>query len=211
MFSGIVEEKGRVKKIAKTSEGCVLIAEAVAVSKEARIGDSVSVNGVCLTVVRAQGKNVSFDVMEETFRRTNIGRLLPGVPVNLERPLKAGDRISGHFVTGHVDCTGRIKALMRRPNDYMMEIEFPEEKTAYVREKGSIAIDGVSLTVGEIKSNHIKVYLIPLTLKITSFGSKKTGDLVNIEFDILGKYSLDKKPAAKKGIDVNFLKEHGFA
>ena len=211
MFSGIVEEKGRIRRIARTPVGCTLTAEAAAVSKEARIGDSVSVNGVCLTVVRIQGKNVSFDVMEETFRRTNIGRLSSGALVNLERPLKAGDRISGHFVTGHVDCIGRIKTIRKRTNDYLMEIEFPKEKTVYVREKGSIAIDGVSLTVGEIKDNHVKVYLIPLTLKITSLGSKKAGDLVNIEFDILGKHSLDKKPAVKKGIGINFLKEHGFA
>ena len=211
MFSGIVEEKAQVKRIAKTPHGCKLTVESEIVSKDARVGDSVSVNGVCLTVVGTRDENVSFDVMEETLRRTGLRNLSVGSPLNLERSLKVGDRISGHFMTGHVDCVVKIYTVTGRPNDYAMEVEFPSDKMVYVAEKGSIAIDGVSLTIAEIRGNRVKIYLIPLTLRQTNLGSKKAGDSVNVEFDILGKYSLNKPISTKRKIDANFLKEHGFA
>lgn len=210
MFSGIIEEKTRVKNITKTPHGRKLTVESKIASKDIKVGDSISVNGVCLTVIGVKEKNVSFDVMEETLRRTNLANLSVRNSVNLERALKASDRISGHFVTGHVDCIGGICAVTKRQTDHAIEIKLPKEKIVYVVEKGSVAIDGVSLTVAEIKSNRIKIYLIPLTLKMTNFGSKKAGDSVNIEFDILGKYALKKPQPVKRRINTGFLKEHGF-
>ncbi len=211
MFSGIIEEKARVKRITKAPQGCKLTLESGIVSKDVKIGDSISVNGICLTVMERRARGVSFDVMEETLRRTSLADVSVGEALNLERALKAGDRISGHFVTGHVDCLGKIRAILKRPNDYTVDIELPTDKMAYVTAKGSIAVDGVSLTIAGIKDNRIKIYLIPLTLSNTNLASNKTGDSVNIEFDILGKYSLNKPLPTKAGIDVDFLKEHGFA
>ena len=212
MFSGIVEEKGRVRKIVKTSRGRRLSVESKLTSKDAKIGDSISVSGICLTVVEVKDRDLTFDVMEETFYGTNLKDISAGSLVNLERSLKAGDRISGHFVTGHIDYVGKICRLTKQPKNYTMEIEIPDEKMAYVAEKGSIAIDGVSLTIGEVKSNRVKVFLIPLTLEATNLGSKRTGDPINIEFDILSKYSLSetRSVVAKKGISQDFLKQHGF-
>ena len=210
MFSGIVEEKGRIKNIIKTLQGCKLTVECKVVSKDAKIGNSISVNGVCLTIVEVKQRSITFDVMGETLRRTNLANISVENLVNLERSLRAGDRISGHFVTGHIDCCGRLGTRLKRPNDYALDIELPKEKMVYVAEKGSIAIDGVSLTIGEIRNNYIKIYLIPLTLKATNLESKKAGDLVNVEFDILGKYATNNAPQAKTKIDGDFLKEHGF-
>lgn len=211
MFSGIIEERGTVKRVLKASQGWKLTVESEAASKDAKIGESISVNGACLTVVEVKGRNISFDIMEETLRRTTLSELSAGKIVNLERSLKAGDRISGHFVTGHIDCIGKIRAIAKRPNEYAMEIEFPSDKKAYVAEKGSIAIDGVSLTVAEVRGNRLRICLIPLTLKATNLGSRKAGDSVNIEFDILSKYIPQTSPSKESKITSEFLKEHGFA
>lgn len=228
MFSGIIEERAKVKKVLKTSQGCMLTVQSEIASKDARIGDSISVNGVCLTVVEinpvrkspaltnsgfsngVKGKDVSFDIMEETLRRTSLTELSVGKFVNLERSLKIGDKISGHFVTGHVDCIGKIRAITKRPNDHAMDVEFPPDKKSYLKELGSIAIDGVSLTVAEIKGHRLRVYLIPLTLKATNLGVKKRGDSVNIELDILSKYAQQISPSKESKITSEFLKKHGF-
>jgi riboflavin synthase len=212
MFSGIIEEKAQVKKILKNPQGCKLTVDSELISKDTKTGDSISVNGVCLTVVEIRGTEISFDIMEETLRRTSLTKLSSRQKVNLERALKVGDKISGHFVTGHVDCIGKIRDIKKRTNDYAIDIGFPGDKKAYLTEKGSIAIDGVSLTVVDIEDSHLRVNLIPLTLKATTLGFKKVNDIVNIEFDILSKYSLKISPLAeqKKRINTNFLKEHGF-
>lgn len=212
MFTGIIEEKSKVRRISRTSQGYRLTVYSAVVSKSVRLGDSISVNGVCLTVVQVRDKDISFDVMEETLRRTNLSGFSVGETVNLEGALKIGDKISGHFVTGHVDCVGKIRTISKRPNDTAMDIEFPADKQAYLAGKGSVAVDGVSLTVAEIIGSILRVYLIPLTLKATDLGSKKVGDSVNIEFDILSKYIMKEPQSAKErgGIDINFLKEHGF-
>ena len=213
MFSGIIEEKARIRSITKHPAGTRLSVYSGIVSQDARAGDSISVNGSCLTVVKVKGKEISFDVMDETLRRTSLRGAAVGCEVNLERSLKAGDRISGHFVTGHVDCVGRIVSVGKKGRDRVFEIEFPEDKTPYLAEKGSVAIDGISLTVGKIDGNRFRVYFIPLTLKETTAGIKKAGDSVNIEFDLLGKYTLKDSPDTKKKgrVDMAFLKEHGFA
>lgn len=212
MFSGIIEEKAHISKVLKTKGGYKLTVKSEVVSKDARVRDSISVSGVCLTVIEVRGKNISFDVMEETLRRTCLSGISIGEVVNLERSLRVGDRISGHFVTGHIDCLGKIRAVTKRPNDVAIDIEFPIDKKVYLTEKGSIAINGVSLTIAEVKNNYLRVYFIPLTLKATDLSSKKIGDSVNIEFDILGKYSLQNPtPVQEKSkIDINFLQEHGF-
>jgi riboflavin synthase len=212
MFTGIIEEIAQVKRMLKSPQGYKLTVESKIVSKGTRIGDSISVNGVCLTNVETKGKDLSFDVMEETLCRTSLTELSARKIVNLERSLKAGDRISGHFVTGHIDCIGKIYAITKRPNNYAMDIEFPIDKRAYLTEKGCIAIDGVSLTITSVKDRCLRVYLIPLTLNSTNLGSKKVGDLVNIEFDVLGKYSLQnlESESEKERININFLKKHGF-
>lgn len=210
MFSGIIEEKVALEKILNTLDGFRLTLRSKISSKDSLIGDSISVNGTCLTIVEKKGNSLTFDVMDETMRRTNLRRVSSGDIVNLERSLKFGDRISGHFVTGHIDCVGKVDRVARHGRDHEIEIEFPKEKTPYVVEKGSVALDGVSLTIAKLKGNYMKICLIPLTMEFTNLGSKKVGDLVNIEFDILGKYSLNKVPVQKNKIDSKFLKKHGF-
>ncbi|MEA3305745.1 MAG: riboflavin synthase [Candidatus Omnitrophota bacterium] len=210
MFSGIIEERARVGKILKEKRNCRLIIKCAIVSNDTKAGDSISVNGVCLTVTGIEGKSLSFDIMEETLRATSFSGTSTGDVVNLERALKAGARISGHFVTGHVDCVAKVISITAMPNDYTMEIEVPEDGSAYIAKKGSIAVDGVSLTIAEAENNSLKVCLIPFTLKETSLGLKKAGDEVNIEFDILSKYSVRDSAPAKSKIDTGFLKEHGF-
>jgi len=212
MFSGIIEEKAQVTAVLRSPQGFQLAVQSQVASEDARVGDSISVNGVCLTVVRAKGKEIVFDIMEETLRRTSLSELAAGKAVNLERALKLGDRLSGHFVTGHIDCVGKVRAISRRPDECVLDIGFPADKASYLAEKGSIAIDGVSLTVGDIHKNRLKVYLIPLTLRETGLGSKKAGDPVNMEFDLLGKYALKSSPpeSKKSKVNISFLREHGF-
>jgi riboflavin synthase len=210
MFSGIVEETARVKGIRSKKDGLQLTIESKSVAKDVKVGDSICVNGVCLSIVKASPGILTFDVMEETLRKTNLRRLMRYSYVNLERSLLVGERISGHFVTGHIDSIGVITAINRRADDFCIDIELPKGKMIYVVEKGSVAVDGVSLTVGEVTGNHIKIYLIPLTRKATILGSKHVGEEVNIEFDILGKYEIKRSAGKKSIIDEQFLRRHGY-
>lgn len=212
MFSGIIEEKAKVEKVLKGSRGLLFTLHSEAASGDSRIGDSIAVNGVCLTIVGIKDKTISFDVMEETLQRTNLSKISKNEFVNLERSLKMGGRISGHFVTGHVDCVGKVRDILKIRGEYVLAIEFPQDKAVYIAEKGSIAVDGVSLTVGEIEGTRLKVYLIPHTLKSTTLGARRPGDSVNIEFDMLGKYVMKEVHEEKKKgkIDEDFLKRHGF-
>ncbi|MDD5680667.1 MAG: riboflavin synthase [Candidatus Omnitrophica bacterium] len=211
MFSGIIEDKAVVKKVIKNPGGVKIAIESQKVSQDATIGDSISVNGVCLTVVDVDKKTLQFDVMSETLRATTISELKIGDIVNAERSLKMGDRISGHFVTGHIDCIGIISSVKKEPNDYTMEIKVPAEKALYLAGKGSVAVDGISLTIAGNRSGYFKISLIPLTLKMTSLESKKNGDKVNIEFDILAKYAMRNSGHSASKIDSEFLRRHGFA
>lgn len=211
MFTGIIKELGSVKSIEKIGDIYRLEIESKSISKSADIGDSIALNGVCLTLVKKNNGILSFDCMEETIRRTALGGLKSNDWVNLEGALRAGDPLGGHFVLGHVDCLGMVRNFGKQGNDVSMEIEVPGEFRRLVVEKGSIAIDGISLTIGKAQANNFKVYIIPHTLKVTTLGSKKRGDRVNIEFDIIGKYvlkseGLDKDPT----ITDAFLKEKGF-
>ncbi|MCM3215678.1 riboflavin synthase [Niallia taxi] len=215
MFTGIVEETGIVKNISKTGKTLVLAIQAKTIMDDMRLGDSISVNGVCLTVTSFKQNEFSADVMPETYKDTSLSRLTNGSLVNLERAMAANGRFGGHFVTGHIDGVGTI--LSRKPieNSISLEIEIPEAGTHLVLEKGSIAIDGTSLTIFETKSRSICVSIIPHTTLESIVGKKQVGDIVNLEFDMMAKYfysfmnrEADKNQSSK--ITPSFLKDNGF-
>lgn len=188
MFTGLVEEKGIVKGKIPTGDGIQFIIEAKLVMRDLKIGSSVSVNGCCLTVVRIEGNTFAVDTIEETLNKTNLGVLKQGMKVNLERPLAADARLGGHFVLGHVDTIGRVEDVKELSNSHWLTISFPEKFKQYLIYVGSISIDGVSMTVAELKENSFSVGIIPHTWKETIFADKIIGDTVNLEFDVLGKY-----------------------
>jgi len=188
MFTGIVRELGRVRNISGLGSIYRLSIEAKDIAKGLEIGDSVAVNGACLTLVEKNKNMLIFDVMAETLRKTSLGKLRISDTVNLEESLRAGAFIGGHFVTGHIDCTGRIKDIRRSSGETSIDVTFPEEYSHLVVQKGSITLEGISLTVGEVSKNRVTVYIIPHTLKVTTLGLKKSGDDINIEFDTIGKY-----------------------
>jgi riboflavin synthase len=188
MFTGLVEEKGILINKIKTGDGLRLVFNAKIVFSDLEIGSSISVNGVCLTVVELNKDSFAVDTIEETLKKTNLGRLNINDSVNLERPLKADARLGGHFVLGHVDTTGTVESVAELSNSHFVTISFPENFQKYLIYVGSVAIDGVSMTVAEIKNNSFSVGVIPHTWAETVFSSKKPGDTVNLEFDVLGKY-----------------------
>lgn len=187
MFTGIVEELGEVVSVEPRGDSAV-VAVRGRVAADARHGDSISVNGVCLTVVDVDGETFRADVMAETLRRSCLADLVPGDRVNLERPVRADGRLGGHVVQGHVDGTGVVES--RTPGDQweLVRVGMPAELARYVVEKGSVAVDGVSLTVVQAGPDHFDVGLIPTTLALTTLGHKGVGERVNIEVDILAKY-----------------------
>ncbi|PWR08463.1 riboflavin synthase [Micromonospora acroterricola] len=189
MFTGIVEELGEVVRVTATAGDSALVAvRGPLVTSDARHGDSIAVNGVCLTVVEAADGVFTADVMGETLRRSALGALRPGDPVNLERAAALGSRLGGHLVQGHVDGVGEL--ISREPAEQWETVRFrlPAALSRYVVEKGSITIDGVSLTVAEVGADEFAVGLIPTTLKLTTLGAKGVGDPVNLEVDVLAKY-----------------------
>ena len=193
MFTGIVEGIGKVKKISKITKNRSAIQMIVDLGKHSKglkAGQSVALNGVCLTVTKLSKDGCTFEMIEETTKKTDLGNLKPGGIVNIERSLKAGDRLEGHFVLGHVDGVGIIKKIEKKPKEVQVWFQIPKNLSKYVVKKGSIAIDGISLTVVEIKNNMASVCLIPHTIEVTNFKTKKIGDKINIETDILGKYIL---------------------
>lgn len=208
MFSGIIEEFGIVKEASKQTTGIRIVISAKEILKDTKVGDSISVNGVCLTVVNIEREFLSFDVVPETVKRTTIGELKALDRVNLERAIKAGQRISGHFITGHIDYKARIIELKNDVGGLKMKIFLPEEFTNFLVEKGSVALDGVSLTVTEIGRNYFSVCLIPHTLKNTTLGLKKKDNYVNIETDILAKYV--NKKENRPTFTVEFLNKYGY-
>jgi riboflavin synthase len=193
LFTGIVEGIGKVKKITKATKNRSAIQMIVDLGKHGRglkTGQSVALNGVCLTVTKLSKTECTFEMIEETTKKTDLGNLKVGGIVNIERSLKAGDRLEGHFVLGHVDGVGIIKKIEKKPKEVQVWFEVPKPLSKYVVKKGSIAMDGISLTVVDVKKNLASVCLIPHTIEITNFKTKKIGDKVNIETDILGKYIL---------------------
>lgn len=188
MFTGIVTGKGEVVSLEKKAASAVLSLRAPSVSKGAETGDSISVNGACLTVTGIKGEVLSFDISHETLASTTLGALKAGERVNIEPSLRADGKLGGHFVTGHVDAVGKIRAKRRKGQMSVFEIEAPPEVSAYLVEKGSVAVDGISLTVVEVMREGFTVVVIPHTAQATTLGSKGAGGSVNLEADIIGKY-----------------------
>ncbi len=206
MFTGIVQETGRV--IAAPAGRLVIAAAKTISGLEA--GGSVAVNGVCLTVTGVSGSSFSVDVMPETLRRTNLGRLHPGDRVNLERPLGLGAEVGGHLVQGHIDGTGCVASLAREGDALLMRFTAPAEIMPLIVEKGFIAVDGISLTVVEKGTDWFSVSIVAFTLGQTVLADRKVGDTVNLEADIIGKHVAEFLKPQGGGITAEFLREHGF-
>jgi len=193
LFTGIIEGIGKVIKINKNTKNrsaFQMIVDLGKHSKGLKIGQSVALNGVCLSVTKISKNKCSFELIDETIKKTDLGNLKVGGIVNIERSLKVGDRMEGHFVLGHVDGVGIIKKIEKKPKEVKLWFEIPKKLSKYVVKKGSIALDGISLTVVDVKKNNASVCLIPHTMNVTNFNSKKISDKINIETDILGKYIL---------------------
>lgn len=188
MFTGLIEEVGTVRSISAKNGGTHLQIHARRAGQKVRIGDSVAVNGCCLTVTGRQEDDLTFDLLEETLDRTNLRVLRRDSRVNLERALAADARLGGHFVQGHVDCAARIVALEENGADHRLEVELPAEFAHYVAYKGSIAVNGISLTVAEVSRESFAVWIIPPTKSQTNLDTARADDLVNLEFDLIAKY-----------------------
>jgi riboflavin synthase len=188
MFTGIVEETGLVLSFEAGEKAWRLVVEADEVAKDVKLGDSVAVNGCCLTVVAIDGKRIAFDLLEESVRLTSIQEVGPGGKVNLERALLPSTRMGGHFVSGHVDGMGIIEAIEPRGQDRFFRIKPDAESLKYIVHKGSITVDGISLTVAEVDEEGFAIWLIPHTMEMTNLHTKQAGDHVNLEYDLIAKY-----------------------
>lgn len=188
MFTGLVEEIGKIATITKSGDGRIIKVECDKILSDLKIDDSVAIEGVCQTVVSIKGNIFEVVAVEETLRKTNFKNLSIGKKVNLERAIRLSDRLGGHIVQGHVDSIGEIKSILQETNNYLVSIEFPKEFKKWVIPVGSICLNGVSLTVAKVQDNTITVAIIPHTWQVTTLGSLKIGDSINIEFDVLGKY-----------------------
>lgn len=218
MFTGIVEELGKVKEIIPGSMSIKLTISCQKIMDDVKIGDSIAVDGICLTVTDRSTSAFIADVMPETMRKTSLVSLKVGDKVNLERALRLSDRLGGHIVSGHIDGTGVVSGKEEEDNAVWFEISAHSDILRYIVVKGSIALDGTSLTVAYVDDKCFKVSLIPLTAGVTTLGSKKIGDRINIECDMLGKYvekligtDEREKKAIKKDMTLDFLRENGFA
>ncbi|MNX19054.1 Riboflavin synthase [compost metagenome] len=223
MFTGLVEEVGTLKSVQRKGEAMVLNIQASVIMEDLRLGDSISVNGVCLTAVSNQGNSFAVDVMPETYRHTNLNELKVGGKVNLERAMAAGGRFGGHIVQGHVDGTGTITGVTRDQNAVVYDIT-PSHRSLfkYIIPQGSITVDGISLTVVRSSGEKFSISIIPHTLAETALSHKRTGDTVNLECDVLGKYvehllnykstsqNMGSNPP-KQALGMQFLVENGFA
>ena len=216
MFTGIIEELGTVERVTRGRVSAILAIRAEAILSDLKIGDSVAVNGVCLTATSLTGHGFTADVMHETLDRSSLAGLGPGSPVNLERAMAADGRFGGHIVAGHVDGVGTIAAIEQDDNAIWFTITAPEQVLRYVVEKGSIAIDGISLTVARVETDRFAVSVIPHTAAVTLLGQRRTGDRVNLESDLVGKYVerlLRPAPEEKQQeskLTMEFLSQHGF-
>lgn len=188
MFTGLVREVGEVGWLRRTDQAVQLMVNAPRTASRVARGDSVAVNGCCLTVATHRDKQLMFDLLEESLGRTNLGGVKPGDPVNLERALRVDGRLGGHFVQGHVDCTAEVLSVTEKGPDVRLEIALPGEFARYAAFKGSIAVNGVSLTIAELAAGSFTVWIIPHTLDATNLGDLQDGDIVNLEFDVLAKY-----------------------
>ncbi len=214
MFTGLIEDVGKILKISRTGASARLEVATSLPADEIKLGDSIAVNGICLTVVDKSAARLVFDVSPETIGRSSFNRLGPGHYVNLERALRVGDRLGGHIVSGHVDCTAPVVSRRELSGNHIFEFRLPREFARYVIEKGSVAIDGISLTVNTVSEEGFSVNIIPHTALATTLQYKKPGDDVNIETDIIGKYVerllLGKTPGGEGGVTLDLLGKCGF-
>ena len=215
MFTGLVETTGTILRLERADRGLHLTLRASLESPDLKIGESIAVDGVCLTVVSLQGDAFTVDVSEETVSRSTLGQRRPGDEVNLERALRLGDRLSGHLVSGHADGTGRVAARQRRGESLVVKFEIPPELSRYLIEKGSVAVNGVSLTVNRCEGRQFEVNVVPHTARASTLGNLKVGDRVNVEVDLIGKYVekfLLQRIGSQStgGVDHEFLTRHGF-
>ena len=222
MFTGIIEEIGEIAGVKRGQASSRLAIRGKKIFSDLKLGDSVAVNGVCLTATSISGDIFEADVMAETLRRTNLGGFSNGTRVNLERAMAAGGRFGGHIVSGHIDGTGRVSSLVREENAVWVRIDAEDKILRYIIEKGSIAIDGISLTVAETGPGYFKVSIIPHTGEETTLLRRRPGDIVNLENDVVGKYverllnfsagngEAFGQKAKAGGIDLNLLSENGF-
>ena len=188
MFTGLIQEVGRILWIRMTDRGTQLQLSAPKLAPDCAVGDSVAVNGCCLTIKSLRGDQVTFDLLEETLDRTNLKQLRRDSPVNLERALIAGAPMGGHFIQGHIDCSSKVISFERGGTDYRLEVELPPDSAHYTAYKGSVAINGISLTIAELLPNSFAVWVVPHTKRHTNMDAVRAGDLVNVEFDLLAKY-----------------------
>lgn len=215
MFTGIIEEIGKIQGIIKSTKSAKVIINASKVLEDVNLGDSISTNGVCLTVTEFSANRFTVDVMAETMRKSNLDQLTIGEEVNLERALRVGDRLGGHIVSGHIDGTGIITNYEKEDNAIWVTIKADREILRYIIQKGSITIDGISLTVAYIDDKVFKVSIIPHTKEVTTLLKKKVGDIVNLECDMVGKYiekliMTKEDTKDKQKIDLDFLRINGF-
>jgi riboflavin synthase len=213
MFTGIIEDKGKVLNVEYRGQEKRLTIGLPPHLTEVQLGDSININGVCLTVVQKGPQGIELDLSKETLQRTVLGELKQGDQVNLERALRLSDRLGGHIVTGHIDGIGVIVERKQERDFVQLGIRIPESVSKYVVQKGSIAVDGISLTVNESQGGEIRLTLIPYTIEKTTLVDKKVGDRLNVEADILGKYvekCLARGDKKSGGVNLSFLKEHGF-
>ena len=215
MFTGIIEEMGVVKEVGKTLQGSGVTILAKTVLNGLKVGDSVTVNGVCLTVVGCDGTEMKADISPETLTVTTLGTLKAGGPVNLERAMRLGDRLGGHLVTGHVDSVGTIRSRVQEGDAIQVVIEASRDILRYCVPKGSITVDGISLTVNDVTDRWFRVTIIPHTAKVTTLGIKQVGDAVNLETDLIGRYVERLFPGHQAGsqseikIDRHYLQKRG--
>jgi len=214
MFTGLIEEVGKVTAIERVGAGARLHVATGLPLDEIRMGDSVAVNGVCLTVVQMDPGRLAFDVSPETMERTTFKGLRPGSFANLERALRVGDRLGGHLVSGHIDCMAVVRERREVSGNYLFTFQLPARYARYLIEKGSVAIDGISLTVNLVSDEGFSVNIIPLTAECTTLRFRKAGDEVNIETDLIGKYVerllSGQKNVEKEGVSLELLAKSGF-
>jgi riboflavin synthase len=215
MFTGIIEEVGKVVEMTKTGGSELISIEAPRTLSQLKVNDSVSLNGVCQTVIKKSRSTFTVQAVEETLLKTSLGKLKVSSPVNLELPLRIGDRLGGHFVQGHIDGVGVIKSIVKQESSWLVMVQIPDQFVRYVVPVGSVAVDGVSLTVASVQSSDIVLSIIPHTLERTIFNRYAVGTEVNLEFDIIGKYieklvDHEQEVGEKSSLSVDKLKEWGY-
>ncbi len=216
MFTGLIQDLGKIQSLERRGEGVFLTVATGLTLSDVKIGDSIAVDGVCLTVVRLSSRTFTAEVSPETLNRTTLSKAAGGRPVNLEKSLRVSDFLGGHIVSGHVDGTGEVVRVSVEGNAWRYRFRAPQEISRYLIEKGSVAVDGISLTVAEIEEPEFAVAVIPHTAQSTTLGMKKAGDPVNLEIDLLAKYvekflRQTERPASKGSrLDAGFLAQHGF-